>query len=125
MTYEKSRIDFNNFNTFVNVSEKHLNVQRAIKRYGMTQKDVVDKMEEQAKARNEKAPMTLQSFKNTLCGGNPTTKVLLRIAEAIGCEVGELFDDFNEHKRSAPEFACPHCGKPITITLGKEEKEIL
>lgn len=101
------------------MSEKHLNIQRAIKLHNLTQAKVVEKMNEQASLANEDYSITLQSFKNTLQVGNPTTKTLIRIAEAIGCPVGELFDDFREAAQDA--LRCPKCGTPLNIEIKEQE----
>ena len=42
---------------------------------------------------------------------NPTVKTLQKIAEVIGCNVGDFFND--EEKT----IICPHCGKPIKINV--------
>lgn len=41
---------------------------------------------------------------------NPTIRTLQKIADVLGVNVGEFFKD---------EFrlTCPHCGKPIKITI--------
>lgn len=44
--------------------------------------------------------------------GNPSVEVLERIADAIGCDISELFE--SPHTNTAG-IACPHCGKSITI----------
>ena len=42
--------------------------------------------------------------------GNPTLKRLHEIANALGVDVRELFEQQQD------SFACPHCGKPIKVT---------
>ncbi len=51
---------------------------------------------------------------STHVNGNPSTEVLLRIADAIGCPVTELFE---QPKKDALTINCPHCGKDITIKV--------
>jgi len=41
---------------------------------------------------------------------NPTLRTLQKIAKVIGVPVGEFFKD-------EISISCPHCGKPIKITL--------
>ena len=43
---------------------------------------------------------------------NPTVNTLQRVADVIGCNVGEFFRD----EVNIPSTdVCPHCGKPIVI----------
>lgn len=46
---------------------------------------------------------------------NPTMKTLQRIADVLGCKVGDFFKD--EIVPAKPTFVCPHCGKPIEISV--------
>ena len=55
---------------------------------------------------------------------NPDTlnmKTLIRIAEAIGCEVTELLMDPNGQEIPAPSIVCPHCGKVIKVAISAEQ----
>ena len=55
--------------------------------------------------------------------GNPTVKTLQRIADVIGCKVGDFFrDEMDEGTAHGSSLVCPHCGKEIiyTITTAKE-----
>lgn len=47
--------------------------------------------------------------------GNPTYDTLMKIADALGVEIQELF---SENKT----FSCPHCGKPIEVALLQEKE---
>ena len=49
---------------------------------------------------------------------NPSLDVLQRIADAIGCDVVELFDQ--KEKIRSNTIICPHCGKPIILKTEKE-----
>lgn len=51
---------------------------------------------------------------------NPTMNTLQRVADAIGCKVGEFFLDEIQVKPNNT-IPCPHCGKPIDVTLLKPE----
>ena len=42
--------------------------------------------------------------------GNPTITTLIRIADAIGCDVKDFFCDDDSY------IICPHCGDKISIT---------
>lgn len=46
---------------------------------------------------------------------NPTMKTLHRIADVLGCKVGDFFKD--EIEPTKPTFVCPHCGKLINIKV--------
>lgn len=48
--------------------------------------------------------------------GNPTLKRLQDIAYHLGVNVKDLFADESESSKCST--TCPHCGKPIEITLG-------
>ena len=43
--------------------------------------------------------------------GNPSVEVLERIATAIGCSVGEFFE-----QPSTDTINCPHCGGKIKVS---------
>ena len=48
-------------------------------------------------------------------------KTLIRIAEAIGCEVTELLMDPNGREIPAPSIVCPHCGRTIKVAISAEQ----
>lgn len=52
---------------------------------------------------------------------NPTVGTLRRIADAIGCQVGDFFADEvspQQDTHSTEVFTtCPHCGKFLNITI--------
>jgi transcriptional regulator with XRE-family HTH domain len=75
-------------------------IKDAIKRYGTSVNEVADRM--------GISRVTLSTHIN----GNPSTEVLLRVADAIGCPVTELFE---QSKNASASLNCPHCGKSITI----------
>lgn len=47
--------------------------------------------------------------------GNPSLTTLRKIADTIGCNVGEFFRD--ELEEIASNCKCPHCGKTINIDI--------
>lgn len=47
--------------------------------------------------------------------GNPTLRTLQRIADVIGCNVGDFFED--ERPKGAAKIICPHCGKEVAIQV--------
>ena len=79
-----------------------LMIKEAMKRYGTSVNEIAEKM--------GISRVTLSTHIN----GNPSTEVLLRIADAIGCPVTDLFE---QPKKDALTINCPHCGKDITIKV--------
>ncbi|MCA4465854.1 helix-turn-helix domain-containing protein [Bacteroides xylanisolvens] len=79
-----------------------LMIKDAMKRNGTSVNEVADKM--------GISRVTLSTHIN----GNPSTEVLLRIADAIGCPVTELFE---QPKTGTASLSCPHCGKNINIKV--------
>ncbi|ADV42342.1 helix-turn-helix transcriptional regulator [Bacteroides helcogenes] len=79
-----------------------LMIKDAMKRNGTSVNEVADKM--------GISRVTLSTHIN----GNPSTEILLRIADAIGCPITELF----EHpKKDTLSITCPNCGKDINIKV--------
>ena len=81
-------------------------IKDTIKRYGASVNEIAEKM--------GISRVTLSTHIN----GNPSTEILLRIADAIGCPVTELFE---QPKKDTLTLSCPHCGKSITIKAEKDE----
>lgn len=79
-----------------------LMIKEAIKRNGTSVNELADKM--------GISRVTLSTHIN----GNPSTEILLRIADAIGCPVTELFE---QPKSDSLALTCPHCGKNINIKV--------
>ena len=77
-----------------------LMIKEAMKRYGTSVNEIAEKM--------GISRVTLSTHIN----GNPSTEVLLRIADAIGCPVTDLFE---QPKKDALTINCPHCGKEIKL----------
>lgn len=44
---------------------------------------------------------------------NPTVATLQKIADVIGCNVGDFFKDESQQNRNI--IHCPHCGKVIKL----------
>lgn len=81
-------------------------IKETIKAHGYTQKDVADALGIHY--------VTLQQNLSR----NPTIATLRKIASVIGCPLGEFFaDEMPEDTASQSPFACPHCGKQLTISL--------
>ncbi|WP_298047343.1 helix-turn-helix transcriptional regulator [uncultured Bacteroides sp.] len=79
-----------------------LNIKKAIKEHGLEVREVAKRM--------EITPTGLSQHIN----GNPSVEVLERIANAIGCDISELFD---QPKNNTTGITCPHCGKNINIKV--------
>lgn len=79
-----------------------LMIKEAMKRNGTSVNEVADKM--------GISRVTLSTHIN----GNPSTEILLRIADAIGCPVTELFE---QPKKDGLSLTCPNCGKDINIKV--------
>lgn len=77
-----------------------LNIKKTIKDYGLEVREVAKRM--------EISPTGLSQHIN----GNPSVEVLQRIADAIGCDISELFE---QPKSDTASLTCPHCGKGIEI----------
>lgn len=77
-----------------------LDIKKTILRKGLTSKEVASRMGISA--------VGLSQHIN----GNPTVDVLNRIADAIGCDVSELF----EHPEQA-SLKCPNCGVDLNVKI--------
>ena len=57
---------------------------------------------------------------STHINGNPSAEILLRIAEAIGCRVADLFSP--ESGEQLGSIVCPKCGAKLKIVLDEDEE---
>ena len=89
-----------------------MNIDSLLKEKGMTKTMLAEKMG----IRSQNVNVALK---------NPTEETMRKIATALGVEVWELFTSEDgsmkeqERKNSIP---CPYCGKPIDVSLLKEEQ---
>lgn len=82
-----------------------MRIREVIKEKGMTTQEVADQMQISLSALNQSI------------SGNPSIKVLRRIAEVVGCQLGEFFTD--ELEEENPNIiTCPKCGAKFEL---KEE----
>lgn len=72
-----------------------MDIKSIIKQKGLTMEDVAERM-----------GISRVTLSQTL-SGNPTMSTLQRIADALGCKVGEFFLDELEEKNF---IVCPNCG---------------
>lgn len=83
-----------------------MDIKKVFKAKGITAKEVADKM--------GITPTGLSQHIN----GNPSLQVLERIAEAVGCKVGDFFERSELFAPSTEGvIVCPHCHKKITIKV--------
>ena len=83
-----------------------MRIREVIKEKGMTTQEVADQMQISLSALNQSI------------SGNPSIKVLRRIAEVVGCQLGEFFtDELNSEDKYT--ITCPKCGARFVL----EEKE--
>ena len=84
-----------------------LDIKRAIKESGLTQREVAEKL-----------GITLTSL-NQIMTGNPTHAKLQQVANAINLDVVDLF--FDEGKKSSKPYIvnndllCPNCGAKLEL----------
>lgn len=87
-----------------------LNIKKAIKDHGLEVRQVAQRMGITPTALSQHLNGKL--YKGKRVDPNPSMEILNRIANAIGCDVVELFDPVEIQE---PVGVCPHCGKPIAI----------
>lgn len=94
---------------FAIMEKVKLDILRTLKQRKLTMKEVADRM-----------GLTPPAIKQAI-DGNPTTGKIMLIADAIGCDVRDLFysPDDEERSQSAPaveqHFVCPRCGTRFAI----------
>ena len=80
--------------------------KEVLKKYGVSQIELADRL-----GINRVSVSRLLADKNDM-----RASTIIKIAKAVGCPAGELFDDASAEP--APSgLVCPHCGKPINIKL--------
>ena len=80
-------------------------IMAALKRRGMTQRELAEKLGQHHVALNA-----------TIRNPNIQLGTLQRIADAIGCEVSEFFSS------KPPTIVCPHCGQRLVVVLATEQQ---
>lgn len=78
-----------------------LRIKEAISAHGMSIAQVAQKMNVQPSALSQSIT------------GNPSWRKLCEIAEAIGCDVAELFESGGDF------ITCPHCGRKFVVKVEK------
>lgn len=80
-----------------------MRIREAIEQQGMTTQDVAKKI-----------GITLSGL-NQHISGNPSIKVLAKIAEAINVPMWQLFASPEKVAQQTKSDICPHCGQPIVV----------
>ena len=92
-----------------------LNIKGAIKAHGLEVREVARRMGITPTALAQH--INGKTYKGCRVPPNPSVDVLQRIADAVGCDISELFE---LPKNAAPlQLVCPHCGKSIRVELSK------
>lgn len=94
-----------------------LDIKKAIKKHGMEVRQVAAKMGITPTALSQQ--INGKMYKGRRVDSNPSVEVLTRIANAIGCDVVELFEPVQDKDNNT--IICPHCGKKIVFN--KQEGE--
>lgn len=79
--------------------------KEVLEKYGLTQIELADRL-----GINRVSVSRLLSEKNDM-----RTSTLIKIANAIGCSVGELFDENAEDRASSNILVCPNCGVKLEL----------
>lgn len=82
-----------------------MDIQSVIKEKGFTQNQVAEAL-----------GVSKSSLSQSVHNDNTSIKMMKRIAEIIGCQVGDFFKD-EMTPSSSSELVCPHCGKPINVKI--------
>lgn len=84
-----------------------MNIKDVIKKHGFTISDVASSLG------------CSQSALSQSISVNPTYNRMKEIANVLGCNISEFFED----EQSKKIFVCPHCGTRLHITLEEDSKE--
>lgn len=84
-----------------------MNIKDVIKKHGFTISDVALSLG------------CSQSALSQSISVNPTYNRMKEIANVLGCNISEFFED----EQSKKIFVCPHCGTRLHITLEEDSKE--
>lgn len=91
-----------------------MDIRGIIKRKGFTLTYVADRLTNKKGGKGVSLPSLIQTI-----DGNPTVASLQEIANIIGVSLSELVADENEQQCAS--IVCPHCGKPIEISVKRGE----
>ncbi len=88
-----------------------LNIKQAIKSHGLEVRQVAKRMGITPTALSQH--INGKMYKGKRVDPNPSLDVLQRIADAIGCDIAELFDSIDKPQQG--QIVCPYCGKMINL----------
>lgn len=94
-----------------------LNIKFAIKKHGLEVKQVAERMGITPTALSQH--INGKMYKGKRVDASPSLAVLQRIADAIGCDVVELFDPVEKPQETKNTVVCPYCGKTINLKTEK------
>lgn len=78
--------------------------KEVLEKYGLTQTELAERL-----GINRVSVSRLFSEKNDM-----RSSTVIKIANAIGCSVGELYDDFDE-EQNKNTITCPKCGAKFEL----------
>ena len=84
--------------------------KEVLEKYGITQTELAERL-----GINRVSVSRLFSEKNDM-----RSSTIIKIANAIGCSVSELYGEESPSEKNNT-IPCPHCGKPIEVSLLKTE----
>lgn len=87
-----------------------MNIKDVIKKHGFTISDVASSLG------------CSQSALSQSISVNPTYNRIKEIANVLGCNISEFFEDEQSKKIFEKIFVCPHCGTRLHITLEEDSK---
>lgn len=87
----------------------NLNVKKCLERYGLTSREVAGRL-----------GVTPESFSLQI-HGNPKLETIQRIADAVPCDITELFDTPRSQNIL---MQCPHCGNVVEVKMELVREEV-
>lgn len=86
-----------------------MDIQAVIKARGFTQNQVAEAL-----------GVTKSSLSQSVHNDNTSIKMMKRIAEVIGCKVGDFFRDEIETDNTTSSLICPKCGARLRLVEDTE-----
>ena len=86
-----------------------MDIQSVIKARGYTQNQVAEAL-----------GVTKSSLSQSVHNDNTSVKMMRRIADVIGCKVGDFFLDEIEAEPATPSLVCPKCGTRLRLVEDNE-----
>lgn len=89
-----------------------MDIQAVIKAKGFTQNQVAEAL-----------GVTKSSLSQSVHNDNTSIKMMKRIADVIGCKVGDFFRDEIEPEATTPSLFCPKCGARLRLVEEETQEE--